>query len=200
MAISFNVMMIVVIIAAVIASAAAVPVTFTNTGPRYDYVRWERLWGGSIEFTNRLRPQQGKIMDAHDGTTIYSEGYYWYAAAAYGSCVEPTRYGCDQTADHCGFQDVSCTCTCYLATCTCTCTCTCTLYLHLYMPHVSNVIPKFLFLTIRIIMLQFGDHSDYKTALGKLWLTLFLVFDHLALYTGLKWFTTSNFNVQILPW
>ena len=32
-----------VVIAAVIASAVAVPVTFTNTGPRYDYVRWERL-------------------------------------------------------------------------------------------------------------------------------------------------------------
>eukprot|EP00928_Gymnodinium_smaydae_P072575 TRINITY_DN55915_c0_g1_i2.p1 TRINITY_DN55915_c0_g1~~TRINITY_DN55915_c0_g1_i2.p1 ORF type:complete len:444 (+),score=44.74 TRINITY_DN55915_c0_g1_i2:155-1333(+) len=56
----------------------------------------------------------GLIVNGHDGTYQYFEGYYWYHAAEYGLCKEPPKNGCDMTLGpvgppypapgHCGFQ------------------------------------------------------------------------------------------------
>ena len=48
----------------------------------------------------------GSIMDSHDFSLrkVPGEPYYYMTSIAYGLCLEPTGLGCDQTADHCGFQ------------------------------------------------------------------------------------------------
>eukprot|EP00039_Didymoeca_costata_P030244 m.28605 g.28605 ORF g.28605 m.28605 type:complete len:471 (-) comp8015_c0_seq2:119-1531(-) len=56
----------------------------------------------------------GDIVNGHDGTYRFYEGYYWYHAAEYGLCKEPAKNGCDQTPGpvgppypapgKCGFQ------------------------------------------------------------------------------------------------
>lgn len=48
----------------------------------------------------------GVIIDAHDGTVqrFGDQGPFYMHAVQYGLCQEPPNYGCDQTADHCGFQ------------------------------------------------------------------------------------------------
>jgi len=68
-------------------SLLAKVITFSNTQPRLDTT--------------------GKIIDAHDGTIqqFQKGGLYYIHAMEYGLCKEPTRYGCDQTQDHCGFRE-----------------------------------------------------------------------------------------------
>jgi hypothetical protein len=75
-----------VLLGCLAAAASAAPVFFDNLAPRLDV--------------------NGAIIDAHDGPyqRFSPGGLYYYFAVAYGSCVEPTRYGCDQTVDKCGFQ------------------------------------------------------------------------------------------------
>lgn len=56
----------------------------------------------------------GSIVNGHDGSYQFFEGYYWYHAAEYGLCKEPPGNGCDRTPGpvgppypapgHCGFQ------------------------------------------------------------------------------------------------
>jgi hypothetical protein len=65
----------------------------------------------SITFDNLSprRDTRGRIMDAHDGTIqrFHGKGPYFMHAVAYGDCVAPTPYGCDesyQTGHKCGFQ------------------------------------------------------------------------------------------------
>ena len=74
--------------------AAAKQVTVSNTAPKRDI--------------------HGNIVNGHDGTYRFIDGYYWYHAAEYGLCHEPSKNGCDQTLGpigppypapgHCGFQ------------------------------------------------------------------------------------------------
>eukprot|EP00047_Mylnosiga_fluctuans_P006490 m.247211 g.247211 ORF g.247211 m.247211 type:complete len:382 (-) comp15327_c0_seq1:59-1204(-) len=66
--------------------AAARMVTIDNTKPRLDI--------------------NGQIIDAHDGSIqrFTPDGPYYYHGVAYGLCKEPANYGCDQTADKCGFR------------------------------------------------------------------------------------------------
>jgi hypothetical protein len=68
-------------------SASATQVTISNVVPR--------------------RATDGAIMDAHDGKVLRSADgtYYWYAAS-YGNCTEPTgNTGCKGAAPGaCGFQ------------------------------------------------------------------------------------------------
>lgn len=54
----------------------------------------------------RLSKSTGEIIDAHDGSIqqFTPGGLFYYHAVEYGLCTEPARYGCDQTADHCGFR------------------------------------------------------------------------------------------------
>lgn len=63
----------------------AVLVTINNTQPKVD--------------------QNGEIVNAHDGTYRKFGEFYYYHGAQYGLCREPEKYGCDQTADHCGFHN-----------------------------------------------------------------------------------------------
>jgi beta-xylosidase len=69
------------------ATAFAKLVLFDNTRPRFD--------------------NAGNIVNAHDGSIqkFKKDGPYYIHAAEYGLCKEPARYGCDQTPDHCGFQN-----------------------------------------------------------------------------------------------
>lgn len=75
-----------VVLACVLAAAWGRQVTFNNNAPRLDV--------------------NGQIIDAHDGSIqqFTPGGSYYMHAMQYGLCKEPTRYGCDQTADHCGFH------------------------------------------------------------------------------------------------
>ena len=60
-------------------------VTIDNTAPRLD--------------------DTGVSMDAHDcSIRVLPNGSYVMHAIEYGLCVAPTNYGCDQTADKCGFR------------------------------------------------------------------------------------------------
>ena len=61
-------------------------VTINNTAPRLD--------------------NTGQIIDGHDMTIrILPNGTYILYTVQYGLCTAPTNYGCDQTADKCGFRD-----------------------------------------------------------------------------------------------
>lgn len=60
-------------------------------------------------FFDNLSPRRdstGSIMDSHDFSLrrIPADPYYYMTSIAYGLCKEPANYGCDQTADKCGFQ------------------------------------------------------------------------------------------------
>jgi len=69
-----------------IPTAFSVSVTINNTAPRLD--------------------NTGTIMDAHDcSIRILPNGTYIMHTIEYGLCDAPTNFGCDQTADHCGFRD-----------------------------------------------------------------------------------------------
>lgn len=61
-------------------------VTFDNTKPRLS--------------------DTGEIVNAHDGTIRYVDGYWWLHAASYGAggCVDPPHTGCERDASNCGFQ------------------------------------------------------------------------------------------------
>ena len=52
------------------------------------------------------RDVDGVILDSHDFSLHKYPGRegYWMFSVAYGGCLEPANQGCDQTADHCGFQ------------------------------------------------------------------------------------------------
>lgn len=69
-------------LAAAVASAKLV--TIDNTKPRLD--------------------DQGNILDGHDGRIQKFNGTYYMHTLAYGLCHEPDQYGCDMTADRCGFH------------------------------------------------------------------------------------------------
>lgn len=43
-------------------------------------------------------------MDSHDFSLRKLGDTYYMTSIAYGLCMEPKGLGCDQTADHCGFQ------------------------------------------------------------------------------------------------
>jgi hypothetical protein len=61
-------------------------------------------------FFDNLAPRldnTGAIMDSHDFSLRTYPGdpsFYYMTSIAYGTCKEPAGKGCDQTADHCGFQ------------------------------------------------------------------------------------------------
>eukprot|EP00041_Stephanoeca_diplocostata_P012805 m.215447 g.215447 ORF g.215447 m.215447 type:complete len:427 (+) comp19097_c0_seq3:50-1330(+) len=81
-------------------------------------ILWSPLGSDSKDVTvSNVQPKldiHGNIVNAHDGTYRYFEGYYWYHGAEYGLCNEPAKRGCDQTPGrdgppypapgHCGFQ------------------------------------------------------------------------------------------------
>ena len=52
------------------------------------------------------RDNTGAIMDSHDFSLrrIPNDPNYYMTSISYGLCKEPAKLGCDQTADHCGFQ------------------------------------------------------------------------------------------------
>jgi len=62
-----------------------------------------------VTFNNNLPrlDSTGTILDGHDSSVqkfAKDPPLYWMHTASYGLCKEPKNYGCDQTADHCGFQ------------------------------------------------------------------------------------------------
>ena len=57
-----------------------------------------------IDNTRPKLDLDGRIVNAHDGTIRKYGDYYYYHGAEYGLCAEPPKYGCDQTADRCGFH------------------------------------------------------------------------------------------------
>ena len=59
----------------------------------------------TIDNTRAKLDTYGNIVNAHDGTYRKFGEYYYYHGAQYGLCHEPAKYGCDQTADHCGFHN-----------------------------------------------------------------------------------------------
>lgn len=72
---------------------------------------------GKVVTVSNLEPKRsttGDIVNGHDGTYRFFEGYWWYHAAEYGLCQEPRKNGCDMTPGpsgppypapgHCGFQ------------------------------------------------------------------------------------------------
>eukprot|EP00051_Salpingoeca_urceolata_P032757 m.17217 g.17217 ORF g.17217 m.17217 type:complete len:416 (+) comp5416_c0_seq2:753-2000(+) len=62
---------------------------------------------GTIVTISNTQPKldtTGGIVNAHDGTYRFFEGYWWYHGAEYGLCREPAKQGCSQTPDHCGFH------------------------------------------------------------------------------------------------
>jgi hypothetical protein len=47
------------------------------------------------------------LLQAHDGTIRFAEGFWWLHAASYGAggCLDPPKMGCTSTDPaHCGFQ------------------------------------------------------------------------------------------------
>lgn len=63
---------------------------------------------GATFFNNNVPrlDNTGQIMDSHDFSLrkVPNDPFYYMTSIAYGTCMEPTGYGCDQTPDKCGFQ------------------------------------------------------------------------------------------------
>ena len=64
---------------------------------------------GVATYVDNLVPRRdvdGLILDSHDFSLHKYPGREGYGmfSVAYGGCLEPANQGCDQTADHCGFQ------------------------------------------------------------------------------------------------
>lgn len=89
----------------------------------------------------------------------------------------PTRYGCDQTPDHCGFQDVR-----MLQSCECT---------FLIVQGLKSSASASLFRN-RTTTLLFGALPVCRTAPGKLWQMLSGVSDPPVLFTDRKCCLTST--------
>jgi len=66
------------------------------------------LVSGQVNISNVVprRDTSGAILDAHDSSVILQDGIYYWFAASYGNCTEPTGdSGCaDLGVGNCGFQ------------------------------------------------------------------------------------------------